>query len=431
MSTFKHRPNKIKHLSVVTTLDELHKENMSKFSSNSEKLEYISKTGDLLIKYYDLVAGSYYNSDSTGEIDDNTNLNSVTQQNDNDNDNDNDSANSNENDNEKNTEDEVNIDTEISVTTTDISQELKKLNELSKKGRKAKKQIKKRRTDLGARNCKTILQYFPSADDDDNKIVDETDKLEDSDDLQQFEQNINRASLQDIYLSLLDKDYACTKSKKTKLAHCSQCNKEKILVPAEGCLICNDCGEREPIIMENETSGHKDTVNDKQKYPYKKINHLREKMNQFQSKESANVPDFIYDIIYKALKKRRIQKENCTSPEIKKILKENRLTEYYEHLPQIYCKVTGKPPMTFSRDTEEKIANMFQSMQQSFHRHCPRTRSNFLSYAYVLNKLLKLLGMEKESKYFNLLKSKDKLRDQDAIWMKICKDMNWKYHTSV
>jgi hypothetical protein len=73
---------------------------------------------------------------------------------------------------------------------------------------------------------------------------------------------------------------------------------------------------------------------------------------------------------------------------------------------------------------------MFQAIQPSFHRYCPRDRFNFLSYAYVLNKLLRLLGMEKESKYFNLLKSKEKLRDQDAIWSKICKDMGWKYHSS-
>jgi len=60
MSSFKHKPNKIKHLTTVSTLDEIHKTKMSKLSTNYDKLEYISKAGALLIGYYDIVAGAYY-----------------------------------------------------------------------------------------------------------------------------------------------------------------------------------------------------------------------------------------------------------------------------------------------------------------------------------------------------------------------------------
>ena len=39
--------------------------------------------------------------------------------------------------------------------------------------------------------------------------------------------------------------------------------------------------------------------------------------------------------------------------------------------------------------------------------------------------------MKGHAKFFNLLKSKDKLRDQDLVWHKICDDMGWDYYASL
>ena len=71
-----------------------------------------------------------------------------------------------------------------------------------------------------------------------------------------------------------------------------------------------------------------------------------------------------------------------------------------------------------------------QAMQEAFQRHRPDVRSNFLSYYYVLNKLFKIVGLEQHSSFFQLLKSKEKLREQDDIWEKICRDMKWNFFSS-
>jgi hypothetical protein len=63
--------------------------------------------------------------------------------------------------------------------------------------------------------------------------------------------------------------------------------------------------------------------------------------------------------------------------------------------------------------------------------------SNYLNYSYVLNKLF-LIKAETDNnpkmlinaKYFKLLKSRDKLKMQDAIWKKICSYNNWPFHSS-
>jgi Poxvirus Late Transcription Factor VLTF3 like len=165
-------------------------------------------------------------------------------------------------------------------------------------------------------------------------------------------------------------------------------------------------------------------------HPYKRITHAKEKLDQFQTKELVNIPELVRNIIYKALQEKGISRENTTIIQIKKILKENHLTGYFEYSPQIYYKITGKMPLVLDFSTEKIILSMFQNVSDSFKRNHPPNRSSFLNYNYVINKLFRLLGLEQESKHITMLKSIEKLKDSDAIWKKICHDLNWKFHSS-
>lgn len=369
--------------------------------SNTDVLDYISRVGDIVLGYYN-IANSYdtydtndKNNDETNEtIDSETELIDITE-----------------------IEQANHFPKESDQKGIYISDKLKYLNHLSQKTRKIKKPVKKRRIVQDVMSAKSILNFFPTDNQSENSE-------------QTTHVFLNKATLQDKYLMLIDKSYACDKVKIEKVIYCTNCKIEKTLFQSEGSYVCKNCGETEHIIMESEIPSHKELSNEKQKYPYKKINHLKEKLNQFQSKESADVPDNICEIIKADLRKRRINSDTFTPTDIRSILKKHKLTSYYEHLQQIYCKISGSPPISLSREIEETIINMFQTMQDSFRKHCPTNRSNFLSYSYVLNKLFKILNMYEHAKYFSLLKSKEKLREQDFIWKKICTDMGWKFHSS-
>lgn len=315
-----------------------------------------------------------------------------------------------------------------------ISDKLRYLNELSQKTRKVKKPVKKRRLTKDVQPKKSIFDFFNEDKKLSSQGKDQSQNGTENTDGQNGsnkKHTINRATLQDKYLMMIDKRYVCDKIRLEKVVVCGRCNIEKISYQLDGRYVCEKCGETEYIIMENEITGHKEISTEKQKYPYKKINHLKEKLNQFQSKESADVPDHICEIVKINLRVKRISFENCTPSDIRTILKKKRLTPYYEHLQQIYCKISGSQPISLQRETEETVINMFQEMQPSFERHCPTDRSNFLSYSYVLNKLFRILKMKTHASYFSLLKSKEKLRQQDTIWKKICFDMDWKFHPSL
>ena len=74
---------------------------------------------------------------------------------------------------------------------------------------------------------------------------------------------------------------------------------------------------------------------------------------------------------------------------------------------------------------------MFKQTQEPFAKICPDNRTNFLSYSYVIRKLLELLNETQYINYFPLLKSREKLYQQDVMWKAICKDLKWDFIPSI
>ena len=82
-------------------------------------------------------------------------------------------------------------------------------------------------------------------------------------------------------------------------------------------------------------------------------------------------------------------------------------------------------------DLTQNATVTFSASEVPFFKHCPDTRKNFLSYSYVLYKFCELLELDHLLQYFPLLKSREKLQQQDVIWKSICKDLEWEYIPSI
>ena len=76
-------------------------------------------------------------------------------------------------------------------------------------------------------------------------------------------------------------------------------------------------------------------------------------------------------------------------------------------------------------EIEERLRLMFKEIQKPFDDNCPAERKNFLSYSFVLYKFCELLSEDSYLQYFPLLKSKEKLHQQDVIWKRICATLKW------
>ena len=131
------------------------------------------------------------------------------------------------------------------------------------------------------------------------------------------------------------------------------------------------------------------------------------------------------------IKKERIEIHSLTNKMLRIILKKIGKNKYYEHIPHILTKINGKAPPTMSVEIEEELRRMFKEIQVPFHKFCPKTRKNFLSYSYVLHKFVQLLGLKQYYNSFLLLKSREILHQQDIIWKDICNYLKWEYISSI
>lgn len=208
---------------------------------------------------------------------------------------------------------------------------------------------------------------------------------------------------------------------------CKICCAERIFEQSEGIIICPTCGTQEKILIDNDKSSYKDPPREISYFAYKKINHFNEWLAQFQAKETTDIPPDVYDSIRIELKKENIDPLTVKQKKIRETLKKLNLNKYYEHVPHILNRLSGKPAPKIPRETEEKLRIMFKDIQTPWIKHCPSNRSNFFSYSYVLYKCLELLEEDQFLSYFTLLKSREKLAEQDNIWKLICKDLQWEY----
>jgi len=213
---------------------------------------------------------------------------------------------------------------------------------------------------------------------------------------------------------------------------CKSCKNEMTCSVSEGVLECHNCGNIEQYMIDTDKPSYRDPPKESSSYSYRRSNHFNEWIAQFQAKETTQIPKQVLLQIIQEIKKERIQNlSNLTQPKVRSLLKKLKLNKYYEHIPHIINQLNGKPPPTISRQTEETFRLMFQEIQGPFLEYCPKNRKNFLSYSYVLHKFVELLGLDDLKPLFPLLKSREKLHQQDQIWKKICEHVGWDYHKSM
>lgn len=216
---------------------------------------------------------------------------------------------------------------------------------------------------------------------------------------------------------------------------CSDCGQLMKLSVNESYIVCENCGTYDTYFEPSVTGlTYEQEINADTNvhFAYKRINHLRELLAQLQAKESSEIPEEILQQLRAEFLKSRIQNmSEITQEKVKYYLKKLNLNKYYEHARQITNVLSGKPPPFISKELYEKLINMFTDIQEPFEKVCPKNRKNFFSYNYILYKFCELLGEYEIMKLFPLLKSREKLYQQDCIWKNICAIMGWTFHKSV
>jgi hypothetical protein len=319
---------------------------------------------------------------------------------------------------------------------SDINQNLHFLKDINNKSKIYKKDSKKKKGIVA--NTINVLEALNNID---NKkpIVEKTVVDDSKDDLKdrgletsyeynkdnKMETMQDKSSLVDKYMAIINNKYIRTVEEEN-IEICKICKNNMTCLQYDAIIVCNFCGYQELLLVEQNRPILKQNTKDTSHFCYKRINHFREWCNQVQGKESTDIPDEIFEKILIEIKKEKITDlKKITYLKMRDILKRLRINKYYEHINYIINRINGIPTPQFSPELEDKLCNMFRSIQAPFLKHCPKDRKNFLSYSYVLYKFFQILGLNEYLKYFPLLKSREKLYVQDQIWKKICIDLNY------
>lgn len=231
---------------------------------------------------------------------------------------------------------------------------------------------------------------------------------------------------------------ACTASQPKWKEYVCECGGAKLadISSSSSYLVCESCGKTsryDEINFSSYTHAEKNNgITIVNHLAYKRINHFCEWLNSLQGKEGTDIPTDVIEAVKSEFKKNRVSATKDIKPaKVREYLKKLKLNKYYENVNAIANTLSGVPAPRLPPELESRLKDMFAEIQAPFDSSKPPDRKNFLSYSYVLHKFCELLGEDQYLVHFPLLKSPQKLYNQDAIWKKMCALLRWEFIPSI
>jgi|TARA_B110000259_G_scaffold111321_1_gene127199 ribosomal protein S27E len=242
----------------------------------------------------------------------------------------------------------------------------------------------------------------------------------------------DKSKLVNEYLAITDNKYINHIDGEFTNTKCINCSNEMTNLVQEALSVCLSCGYQDVLLAEQNRPIMLYDKKDGIHYSYKRINHFREWISQIQGKESTDIPNEVFEKILNELKKEKITDTAKLTPKfMRTILKKLRTHKYYEHTAYIINRINGIPPPQFSPELEQNLSNMFMQTQPLFIKYAPANRLNFISYSYILHKFFLILNIPEYLPLFPLLKSRQKIAQNEDVFKKICKELKWTWIPSI
>lgn len=178
--------------------------------------------------------------------------------------------------------------------------------------------------------------------------------------------------------------------------------------------ICENCG-----LVQNYKITSKENDLQKQTYYSLKSNFLKA-INNFQGVGIIIKVEDLDKINYE-INRRNISIEILNRDHIYRILKDLKMSKYYDNINVIMNKIIGTP----LKDISDKIPKLMElhSKIEYIYGFVKTLRVNSLNVQFKLYKLLQMLDIKCDIN--ELLKTNQKLEEHEKKWEQICEQLNW------
>ena len=228
---------------------------------------------------------------------------------------------------------------------------------------------------------------------------------------------------------LCDTDNAPPKVAMTARDECPRCEDapKLLLCTTRSILSCPSCGYALTYLDATSTATHFDEVIEYAQYSYKRVSHYTMWIALVQAKEAHVVPmDTLQKVMEDLYVRQNVRRSvDITIRRVRDSLRTLKLRKAYDHVVQVTSRLSGVLPPRISKSEEKKLINLFLQMQPAFQRHAPKSRTNFLSYGYVLYRSFQILGLTHMLECVTLLKGRDKLEANDLIFRRMSEQLGW------
>ena len=154
---------------------------------------------------------------------------------------------------------------------------------------------------------------------------------------------------------------------------------------------------------------------------YNRLDHFKEVLNQLQGKEGRVIPPDVIQTIKNEIN--NIPVGRCMT--IKQALRKLKLTKYVENTNYLEYIINRKQLLFIPKLLEDKLIRYFKQIDRTF--DSLYTNQSFMSYSYVIYKLLQTMGEHELMSHIQLLKTKTRILQHDRVWQKICEELGWHY----
>ena len=209
---------------------------------------------------------------------------------------------------------------------------------------------------------------------------------------------------------------------------CMDCKLRKIVDYESSTLVCTKCGlcEYYPVYV----ASYNHTMQpSRMKCIYKRSDNFNVILNHFFCGGKRVVPDdimkMIRDEIHDGTNIFYPYEIPLTIPILECMLKRNELSMYKDSIYFIYFKLSGGSFPHITTKEYNTILNTINVISSIYDKYKPNDRKSFLSYSFVLKKLLIMQGKVEYAKCIPQLKTHSKQKELEPVWELITKNREW------
>ena len=203
------------------------------------------------------------------------------------------------------------------------------------------------------------------------------------------------------------------------------CGEWRVLHPAEATAVCTVCGDaipHQPESVDRETANAATSVRARTKYIYKRLGHFRVWLDRLQGLD--NVPPHVVEAVHAHLASLPVAVPSAAR--VRSALREVGHPEHFNSVPALRWRLYCVAPFRLTQAQRCDVESMFYDVEQAF-ATVRGARRNMLSYAYVLKKMLLLLGVECRLDDLKDMKHEGKVAEADALWEAICVELGFPF----